>query len=116
MKVLVTGHRGFIGRYVFADWRRELGFEVHGIDKPDDVSNFKGGDYGLVIHLAAWADIRESLEKPEEYYINNVISKGRKSPLAMHNEIDERLQHFENAGEINDQERDALRHYYGIRR
>ena len=73
MKVLVTGHRGFIGRYVFADWRRELGFEVHGIDKPDDVGNFKGGDYGLVIHLAAWADIRESLEKPEEYYINNVV-------------------------------------------
>ena len=31
MKVLVTGHRGFIGRYVFADWRRELGYEVHGI-------------------------------------------------------------------------------------
>ena len=73
MKVLVTGHRGFIGRYVFADWRRELGYEVHGIDNPDDVGNFKGGDYGLVIHLAAWADIRESLEKPEAYYINNVV-------------------------------------------
>ena len=28
MKVLVTGHRGFIGRYVFADWRKELGYEV----------------------------------------------------------------------------------------
>ena len=73
MKVLVTGHRGFIGRYVFADWRRELGYEVHGIDNPDDVGNFDGGDYGLVIHLAAWADIRESLEKPEAYYINNVV-------------------------------------------
>ena len=73
MKVLVTGHRGFIGRYVFADWRRELGYEVHGIDHPDDVGNFKGGDYDLVIHLAAWADIRESLEKPEAYYINNVV-------------------------------------------
>ena len=73
MKVLVTGHRGFIGRYVFADWRRELGYDVHGIDHPDDVGNFKGGDYGLVIHLAAWADIRESLEKPEAYYINNVV-------------------------------------------
>jgi UDP-glucose 4-epimerase len=73
MKVLVTGHRGFIGRYVFADWRDTLGYAVHGIDHPDDVGDFKGGDYDLVVHLAAWADIRESLQKPEEYYINNVV-------------------------------------------
>ena len=73
MKVLVTGHRGFIGRHVFADWRRELGYDVHGIDFPDDVSSFKGGDYGLVIHLAAYADLRESVEQPEKYYENNVV-------------------------------------------
>ena len=73
MKVLVTGHRGFIGRYVFADWRDQLGYKVHGIDRPDCISEFKGGDYDLVVHLAAWADIRESLEKPEEYYENNVV-------------------------------------------
>ena len=79
MKVLVTGHRGFIGRYVFADWRNQLGYKVHGIDHPDDVGdfntsgNFKVGDYDLVIHLAAWADIRESIEKPEEYYENNIV-------------------------------------------
>ena len=74
MRVLVTGHRGFIGQYVFADWRRELGYaNVHGIDKPDCVSDFKGGDYDLVIHLAAWADIRESLENPDAYYENNVV-------------------------------------------
>ena len=73
MKVLVTGHRGFIGRYVFADWRDQLGYKVHGIDHPDDVGDFKGGDYDLVVHLAAWADIRESLQKPAEYYENNVV-------------------------------------------
>ena len=74
MKILVTGHRGFIGQHVFADWRREFGYaNVHGIDKPDCVSNFKGGDYDLVIHLAAWANIRESLENPAAYYENNVI-------------------------------------------
>ena len=73
MKVLVTGHRGFIGRYVFADWRKTHGYNVHGIDHPEDVGDFKGGDYDLVIHLAAWADIRESLQKPDEYYNNNVV-------------------------------------------
>ena len=72
MKVLVTGHRGFIGRYVLQIGDVNLDM-VHGIDHPDDVGDFKGGDYGLVIHLAAWADIRESLEKPEAYYINNVV-------------------------------------------
>ena len=62
MKVLITGHKGFIGRHVFADWRRELGYaHVRGIDHPDCVSSFKGGDFDLVIHLAAWADIRESI-------------------------------------------------------
>ena len=73
MKVLVTGHRGFIGRYVFADWRNTEGYDVLGIDYPDDVGDFNGGDYDLVIHLAAWADIRESLQKPDEYYNNNVV-------------------------------------------
>ena len=77
MKVLVTGHRGFIGRYVFADWRDQLGYKVHGIDHPDDVGDFKGGDYDLVVHLAAWADIRESMEKPAEYYENNVVKAKR---------------------------------------
>ena len=46
MKVLITGHKGFIGRHVFADWRRELGYaHVRGIDHPDCVSSFKGGDF-----------------------------------------------------------------------
>ena len=71
-KVLVTGHRGFIGRYVFADWRRTHGYLVKGIDHPDDIIDFEPDEYQLVIHLAAWADIRESLEKPEAYYENNV--------------------------------------------
>ena len=73
MRVLVTGHRGFIGRYVFSDWREQVGYLAHGLDRPDDISDFKGGDYDLVIHLAAWADIRESLESPDAYYINNVV-------------------------------------------
>ena len=30
-------------------------------------------DYDLVIHLAAYANIRESLEDPEKFYVNNVL-------------------------------------------
>ena len=44
-KILVTGHRGFIGRYVFADWRRTHGYLVKGIDHPDDIVDFEPDDY-----------------------------------------------------------------------
>jgi|TARA_B100000035_G_scaffold313950_1_gene328876 nucleoside-diphosphate-sugar epimerase len=74
MRVLVTGHKGFIGRNVFLDWQETLGYvNVDGIDRPDDIADFKGGDYDLVIHLAAYADIRESLKNPQLYYENNVV-------------------------------------------
>lgn len=72
-KVLITGHKGFIGQHVFADWQETHGGLVTGLDRPDDVGNFDGGDYDLVIHLAAYADIRDSQENPEKYYENNVI-------------------------------------------
>ena len=73
MKVLVTGYKGFIGRHVYADWQEQLGDKcVDGIDNPDDVANFNGGDYDLVIHLAAHANIRERLDNPHKFYDNNV--------------------------------------------
>ena len=74
MRVLVTGHNGFIGRNVYLDWQQTLGVNnVDGIDYPDDIGDFDGGDYDLVIHLAAYADIRESLKEPQLYYENNVV-------------------------------------------
>jgi UDP-glucose 4-epimerase len=73
MKVLITGHRGFIGKHVFADWQSTHNNWVLGMDFPYDIENFDGGNYDLVIHLAAFADIRDSQENPEKYYVNNVL-------------------------------------------
>ena len=73
VKVLITGHKGFIGSNVYRDWKETHGEWVTGIDRPDDVENFEGGDYDLVIHLAAYADIRDSIEDPDNYYQNNVV-------------------------------------------
>ena len=55
MKVLVTGHKGFIGSHVF-DFLSDI-FDVDGLDRPDDIENFVDvgcADYDLIIHLAAF--------------------------------------------------------------
>ena len=73
-KVLVTGHKGFIGRYVFDDWFSTNGYLVRGLDMPSDIANFEPEeDYDVVIHLAAFANIRDSLKDPESFYTNNVV-------------------------------------------
>ena len=75
MKILVTGHDGFIGSHV-SEHLRSLGYTVEGLSFPDDIGNFKGnfkgGNYGLIIHLAAFANIRGSLDNPDVFWENNV--------------------------------------------
>lgn len=106
MKILVTGHAGFIGFHV-SKWLLENGHEVHGFDtfnnyydpvlKSDRHKILKSmGLYSypiptrydvpysiqdiirvqrpdLVIHLAAYAGVRYSLEHPELYIENNIV-------------------------------------------
>jgi len=72
MKILVTGHKGFIGSYVF-NHLKTIGHQVSGIDFPDDIVDFKGGDYDVIIHLAAFAALRDSFENPDRFWENNVV-------------------------------------------
>ena len=39
MKILVTGHEGFIGSHV-SEHLRSLGYEVDGISFPDDIKDW----------------------------------------------------------------------------
>ena len=72
MKILVTGHKGFIGSYLF-NHLKKVGHEVDGIDFPDDIVDFKGGDYDVIVHLAAFAALRDSLKNPDKFWeINDV--------------------------------------------
>lgn len=88
MRVLLTGHRGFIGTYLH---KRLLDrdYEVIGIDMRDG-SNRDGlapntqdlydcelpSDIDLVIHLAGLSGVRESMKNPAGYWRNNVeVSK-----------------------------------------
>ena len=78
MNILVTGHKGFIGSHVYKHLQDE-GHEVRGLDFPDDVRDFirfhacDSIRYDVVIHLAAFAALRESFENPDRFWENNVV-------------------------------------------
>ena len=79
-RILVTGHKGFIGSHVYKDLKYEQGYGelVDGLDKPDDIGDFVGPSgmfakhYDYIIHLAAYAALRDSIDEPEKFWENNV--------------------------------------------
>ena len=78
-RILVTGSNGFIGSYVKNFLESDLaydGFIFDGLDLSlgQDLGDFTRPDirYDCVIHLAAFADIRNSLDDPERFWQNNV--------------------------------------------
>ena len=74
MKILITGHKGFIGSYLWDHIKNSgVDVELDGIDFPDDIGDFKTDKiYDVVIHLAAFAALRESFENPDRFWENNV--------------------------------------------
>ena len=82
MKILLTGHRGFIGTYLKSSFEL-LGAEVLGIDKKDgaefDITNlfsligwFEGFKPDIVCHHAASVSVPESIKNPRQHWSNNV--------------------------------------------
>ena len=74
MRILLTGHKGFIGSHVYEHLTR-IGYDVDGLDRPDDIGDFADvgcADYDMVIHLAAYAALRDSIENPNKFWENNV--------------------------------------------
>ena len=73
MKILVTGHKGFIGSHVY-EHLTQIGYEVDWLDRPDDIGDFKDDKiYSIVIHLAAYAALRDSVKNPDKFWENNVV-------------------------------------------
>ena len=80
MKVLITGHKGFIGKRLYYHLKHECGYGelVEGLDRPDDIGDWVGpsgmfaSHYDVIIHLAAYAALRDSIENPEKFWENNV--------------------------------------------
>lgn len=76
MRILITGHRGFIGRHVFEHLSKQ--HDCVGIDLKDGVDLYDCPlpEVDAVIHLAGLAGVRKSFSDPESYWRNNVeVSK-----------------------------------------
>lgn len=91
LKVLLTGHKGYIGSHMLARLLDE-GYEVTTItgellDKNE--FELKQHRYDYIIHLAALAGVRASLDDPDLYFKNNVettrmmfrIAEATKTPI-----------------------------------
>jgi len=75
MRIVITGSHGFIGGHIKNKLKQD-GHEIiewdHHIDKP--IENFELGAAHYVIHMAAWADVRKSIEEPDLYWDNNITN------------------------------------------
>jgi nucleoside-diphosphate-sugar epimerase len=78
MNILLTGHKGFIGRELYKRLRvRNLVIGLDLKDGNDLLSCTFPSDIDLVIHLAGKSGVRESLKNPGDYWINNVEASKR---------------------------------------
>jgi len=79
MRILLTGHKGFIGSALLTRLHKQ-GHNVIGIDIKDgyDLANcLLPNRIDLVIHLAGKSGVRESLTDPAGYWFDNVEASRR---------------------------------------
>jgi len=80
MKILLTGHKGYIGSALF-DRLTKAKHKVYGIDKIEGndllFCEFPNIHFDLIIHLAGLSGVRESLSDPTGYWMNNVEASRR---------------------------------------
>lgn len=64
MKILLTGHKGFIGTQIY-ETLKNSGYDIDGIDQGDKVPDTK---YDIILHFGARTLIRNSIKAPYEYF------------------------------------------------
>ena len=78
MNILLTGSDGFVGSHLFYHLKEEhnvIGFDIK--SGQDILQTEFPKDIDLVIHLASKSGVRDSLDKPTDYWKTNVIGTQR---------------------------------------
>ena len=76
MKILITGHRGYIGSKLFTKLDNGINV-VHGIDLKegkDIIHHLPDTSYDYVFHLAAFPSVQQSVEQPSDTFRNNAYA------------------------------------------
>lgn len=80
MKILLTGHRGYIGSALLQRLKQHnliIGLDIQdGMDQDLLHCEFKE-DFDLVIHLAGKSGVRESIKDPASYWMSNIEASRR---------------------------------------
>jgi UDP-glucose 4-epimerase len=82
MKILLTGHRGFIGSHLLTRLKKQNsvvgidlkdGWDRHRLYNNQDLRECElNEDFDLIVHLAGKSGVRESCDDPAGYWDNNV--------------------------------------------
>lgn len=74
MKILITGHKGFIGQHLTK--RLEPKHSIVGIDLKDNSNILTAHlpEVDTVIHLAGMGGVKQSQQEPKRYWENNVLA------------------------------------------
>jgi len=75
MKIMLTGHRGFIGSHLLNRLSKEnnvIGFDLKDNNGQNLLHCDLKEEFDLIIHLAGKSGVRESIKDPAGYWQNNV--------------------------------------------
>jgi len=90
MKIALTGSRGFIGSHLMERLKKD-GHEIVEWDlrnePSNDIQDFDPHEIQYVVHLAAYANVRQSIKDPQKYWTNNVENTTRIQKICTYNNI-----------------------------